>query len=171
MPGPMFGSMSNWAHQAHIAISGLMTSIDQQGLGSCPNLISPNLHNKPTFESLTWWQVLSSGSQISGWQPNSPKLGGVVSVSSSSSMRSPSLPSNQAAKRRVRVLTISQREIQPITTTEPAITAALLIQTALLRANFRRSSGISFNLLSSPSWQRTRDDDAAASTNCRPTPA
>ena len=42
------------------------------------------------------------------------------------------------------------------------------IQTANLRANFRKSSEITFGLLTPPSWQMPRDDDAAASTNCRP---
>ena len=50
MPGPRFGSMSSYANQAHIALSGPMTSIAQRGssLGSCPTFLSPYPHfNRP----------------------------------------------------------------------------------------------------------------------------
>ena len=58
----------------------------------------------------------------------------------------------------------------PSTANKPT-TAALLIQTSLLRANFRKSSEITFGLLDTPSWQRPRDDAGAASINCRPSPS
>ena len=61
---PMFGSMSCWAHQDHIALRGSMTSIDQQGscIGSYPTLPFPNPHYNLTFGSFdlvsspVWWE-------------------------------------------------------------------------------------------------------------------
>ena len=73
MSGPVFGSMSSQAHQAHIALSGPMTNIVQQGsnLGSYSTFSSPNPYYNSTFGSVTLCQVLSDGRprQIahSGW--------------------------------------------------------------------------------------------------------
>ena len=61
----MFGSMSSQAHQAHIALSELMTSKVLQGsnLGSCPTFPALNPHFKPTFGSFdlvsspVWWEA------------------------------------------------------------------------------------------------------------------
>ena len=81
--------MSSKAHQAHIAPSEPMTSlvqlethiaqseplssINQQGssLGLCPTSPTLNPHCKPSFMSLNLCQVLSDGrqTQISGWWP------------------------------------------------------------------------------------------------------
>ena len=44
-------------------------------------------------------------------------------------------------------------------------------QTALLRTNLRKSSETTFGLFTTPSWQIPWDDDTAASITCRPTPA
>ena len=65
MPGPMFRSMSSYAHQAHIALSEPMTSKVQQSssLGLCPTFPSTNPHFKLTFRSLTLCEVLSGGRQ------------------------------------------------------------------------------------------------------------
>ena len=53
------------AYQAHIALSGSMTSIVKQSssLGSCPTFPSPNPHFKLTFGFLILCQVLSGGRQ------------------------------------------------------------------------------------------------------------
>ena len=120
-----------------------------------------------------------------------PEPRGEESVTFLSSMRSAPSPPNQLAERRVCVLTTSRSRrhgIQPTTASEPAqptrpISAAfILIQTAHLRANLRKSynqtalrgahlrkfSETIFGLLTTPSWQIPWDDDAAANTNCRP---
>ena len=57
--GSLFGSKTSQVHQAHIALSGPMTSIDQQG----STFSSPNPHFNPTFRSLILCRVLSSGRQ------------------------------------------------------------------------------------------------------------
>ena len=87
MPGPMFGSMSNKAYQAHIALSEPMTNTDQQRLSlvSSATSSSVNTHFKLTFGSLTlshiWWEAVTNNAGI-------PVPGGEVSVTSPSNMRS-----------------------------------------------------------------------------------
>ena len=48
--------MSSWAHQTHIALSGPMTRIDQQGsmLGSRPTFPSSKIH---LVASPVWWEA------------------------------------------------------------------------------------------------------------------
>ena len=176
----MFGSMSCKAHQAHIALSEPITSVVQQGsslgLNSIPTPILIDL------ESIAVW-----------WETDKYPLGSrslrsqrKESVTSPSSVGSGSIPSDQAAESGVCVLITNRsrgRGIQPIKAADPAqptrpITAAFLIQTALhrksynqtalLRANIRKSSEITFGLLITPSGQILWDNDAAASTNCWP---
>ena len=49
VPGPRFGFKTSLAHQAHITLSGSMSSIDKQGssLGSGPTSPNPN-YNRPS---------------------------------------------------------------------------------------------------------------------------
>ena len=139
MPG--LKSKSSKAHQAHIALNEPMISIVKQGLSQDLSQTFPSLnpHFKPTFGSLTLCQVLSGGRP---WQIE-PR--GEESVTSPSSMGSVSLPPNQAAKRGICVLTTIQSRrlgiqppaVDPAQSTRP-ITAAFLIQTALLKANLRK---------------------------------
>ena len=70
----MFETMPSKAHQAHIAVSEPMNSIVQQGLSLGSSQTSPSLnpYYKLTFGSLTWYQVLYGGRQ---WQIKSGQLG------------------------------------------------------------------------------------------------
>ena len=93
-----------------------------------------------------------NSNQKSGRQPGSPEPGGEISASSPRNMESASSPPNKATERGVCVLTTSRnrrRETQPIITADSAqptrpITAAISFKTALLRANVRKYSEITF---------------------------
>ena len=65
VPGPRFGSISSFAHQAHIALSGLMSSIVQQGssLDSCLTFLYS--HIPLTIKCVfIWWRIINSSLSV-----------------------------------------------------------------------------------------------------------
>ena len=133
MPEPRFETMSSKAYQAHIVLSWPMTTIVKQdsSRGTSPTFPSSNLHFKPTFGSLTLCRVLSSGRQRK-IQHSDQSF-----ISSSCQRRTaPGLPKS-------RCFDSSQQMTQelaadPVQPAKPT-TAVFPIQTALPRANLRKS--------------------------------
>ena len=117
--------------------------------------------SQPSSEAATDTINIAGSNQKSSRWPSSAR-GEVGSIPLPASMGSLSSPPNEAAECGVCVLTASQSRCHSPPNTpqlwtqhsQPTYHCCSLIQTALLRANFRKSSEITFSLLTKFSWQR-----------------